>query len=375
MQFTPRLIAYYLPQYHPIQENDIWWGKGFTEWTNVTKAKPFFKDHYQPHYPADLGYYDLRLPEVREAQAAMAKANGIEGFMYYHYWFGNGKRLLELPFNEVLKTHKPDFPFCLCWANESWKGSSFGEFTSKLLIEQTYPGREDYVNHFYSLLPAFKDERYIKVSGKPLFNVYMPLNLPDKSMFTQIFNQLAVKEGFPGMFLVGSRCPLEWNPLQNGFNGVIGSEVASIRYKAHSMFKKKKRYSVKKAQQFVERILNKPVFTEKKMPAVVAYEQIIDQLISNATFNFDYYPCVVPNWDNTPRSQDKGFVFHNSTPALFGKHLQKAFHKVQHLPPAQQFIFIKSWNEWAEGNYLEPDTKFGYSYLEEIKRQLALLKL
>jgi len=370
---SPRLIAYYLPQYYPIPENDAWWGKGFTEWTNVAKAKPFFKDHYQPHYPADLGYYDLRIPEVREAQAAMAQAYGIEAFMYYHYWFGNGKRLLERPFSEVVVSGKPDFPFCLCWANESWTGAWFGEFSGRLLIEQTYPGREDYVQHFYSLLPAFKDDRYIKVSGKPVFNVYMPLNLPDIQMFANLFNELAVKEGFPGMFLIASRYPHGWNPMHYGFDGVIGSEVADIRYKAHALFKKKKRYSVKKAQQLVKRLLNTTFFNSEKMPVVVEYAQIIDQLITEETFDFDYYPCLVPNWDNTPRAEEKGFVYHNSTPSLFGRHLQKALKKIIHLPQGRQFVFIKSWNEWAEGNYLEPDQKFGYAYLEEIKKQLSIL--
>lgn len=366
----PRLIAYYLPQYYPIPENDRWWGKGFTEWTNVAKAKPYFKDHYQPHFPADLGYYDLRLPEVRAAQAAMAKEFGLEGFMYYHYWFGNGKQLLERPFNEVLETGKPDFPFCLCWANESWKGAWFGEFTGKLLIEQTYPGYADYENHFYHLLPAFADKRYIKVDGRPVFNVYMPLNLPDAKVFAELFNKLAIKEGFPGMFLIGSRCPPSWNPLQYGFDAVIGSEVADIRYSAYKIFKKKERYSVKILQHFAERIANKKLFSYKPIPAVVEYADVVEHLISNEHFDFDYYPCVVPNWDNTPRAEDKGLVFHNSTPELFGRHLQKAFNKVVHLEKERQFVFIKSWNEWAEGNYLEPDQQFGYAYLQEIKKQL-----
>ena len=169
-----RLIAYYLPQYHPIPENDKWWGKGFTEWTNVAKAKPLFKGHYQPRLPADLGFYDLRLAEVREKQAAMAREYGIYGFCYYHYWFGNNKQLLERPFNEVLTSGKPEFPFMLCWANQTWAGVWFGNDKPDILIEQVYPGKEDYINHFNYLRKAFADPRYITIDGKPVFHVYMP---------------------------------------------------------------------------------------------------------------------------------------------------------------------------------------------------------
>lgn len=365
----PRLIAYYLPQYHPIPENDTWWGKGFTEWTNVTKAKPLFKGHYQPHYPADLGYYDLRVPEVREAQAAMAKQYGLEGFMYYHYWFGDGKKLLERPYQDMLQSRQPDLPFCLCWANESWKGVWFGEFTGKLLIEQTYPGRKDYEDHFYYLLEAFSDDRYIKVDGKPVFNVYMPLNLPDASAFANLFNELAIKEGFPGMFLIGSRVPFEWNPHDHGFDAVIGSEAAQLRYRQQSKFKKP-RYAVKRTQQILEKVAGKKIFSPFDKPAVMDYADVIDRLITDRHFDFDYYPCVVPNWDNTPRAGSAGLVFHNSTPQLFKKHLQQGIDKIKHLPQQRQFVFIKSWNEWAEGNYLEPDRAFGYAYLEVIKEVL-----
>ncbi|MGI8952805.1 MAG: glycosyltransferase WbsX family protein [Chitinophagaceae bacterium] len=362
----PRFIAYYLPQYHPISENDLWWGKGFTEWTNVVKAKPFFKEHYQPRYPADLGYYDLRVPEIREQQATIAGDYGLEGFIYYHYWFGNGRVLLERPFQDVLNSKKPNFPFCLCWANENWRGAWFGEFTNKLLIEQKYAGKKDYEKHFYYLLPAFLDERYIKVDGKPVFNVYMPLNLPNIKEFSDIFNELAIREGLPGMFLVGSRCSLNWNPSENNFDGVIGSEISAINFKEYNTIKKKS-YSTKLFQKNVAKIF--PALNEKflkKMPVVVEYADVIDRLITDKVFDFDYYPCVVPNWDNTPRAEEKGLVFHNSSPELFYKQLKKAIDKVSYLPEKRKFIFIKSWNEWAEGNYLEPDKKFGYQYLEQI---------
>jgi lipopolysaccharide biosynthesis protein len=177
-----RLIAFYLPQFHPIPENDEWWNKGFTEWTNVAKAKPLFVNHYQPRLPADLGFYDLRVPETRLAQAEMAEHYGIEGFCYWHYWFA-GKRLLEKPFNEILRLKEPDFPFCLAWANQSWSGIWHG-CPDKILIRQTYPGIDDYRDHFYALLDAFGDARYLTIDNKPIFLVYQPHALPDSRQFT-----------------------------------------------------------------------------------------------------------------------------------------------------------------------------------------------
>lgn len=367
-----RAIAFYLPQFHPIPENDLWWGKGFTEWTNVTKAVPLFKGHYQPHYPADLGYYDLRVPEVREAQANMAKEYGLEGFIYYHYWFGNGKKLLERPFQEVLKSGKPDFPFCLCWANETWRGAWFGEFNNQTLIEQTYPGKQDYIDHFYYLLAAFKDDRYIKVNGKPLFNVYMPEELPNAKEFTDIFKELAIKEGLPGIFMVASRVPEDWDPIVHGFDGVIGSEIATIRYRNLKKDKIKHYYTKKKIRNGINKIMPEILKLKSDNPAIVEYAEIVDKLITDKIFNFDYYPCAIPNWDNTARSRHNGLVFNNSTPEIFGNHLFKAANKVVHLPPERQFIFIKSWNEWAEGNYLEPDQKYGFQYLEQLKKILEI---
>ena len=199
-----RVIAYYLPQFHPVKENDRFWGKGFTEWTNVAKAKPLFRGHYQPRIPADLGFYDLRLPEVREQQAELAREAGIEGFCYWHYWFGNGKMLLQRPFEEVLSSGKPDFPFCLCWANHSWSTKTWDKDSSKtknsIIAEQLYPGDEDYIAHFNYCLPAFKDHRYITIEGKPVFGIYEPFFLPDAKHFMNIWRELAIENGLKGIY-------------------------------------------------------------------------------------------------------------------------------------------------------------------------------
>jgi lipopolysaccharide biosynthesis protein len=202
MKNKARVIAFYLPQYHPIPENDVWWGKGFTEWTNVGKAKALFKGHYQPRVPADLGYYDLRVPETRKAQADMAREFGVEGFIYWHYWFGHGKRLIERPFNEVLVSGEPDFPFCLAWANETWKGFAHGMTNRNILIEQKYPGVADYTAHFYEVLPAFKDKRYITVKGSPLFMIYKPLGEPEVKVFMVIWQKLALENGLEKIYFV-----------------------------------------------------------------------------------------------------------------------------------------------------------------------------
>ena len=214
-----RVIALYLPQYHPIPENDEWWGRGFTEWTNTAKAKPLFRGHYQPHVPADLGFYDLRLPETRAAQAQLAREYGIEGFCYYHYWFA-GRRILERPFDEVLASGQPDFPFCLNWANQTWSGIWHGA-PERVLIEQTYPGMDDHCRHFDALLPAFTDQRYVKVEGKPLFVIYHPWELPDSRRVLDLWRELAVKAGLAGLFLVGEHFEPRWDPRPLGYDAAL----------------------------------------------------------------------------------------------------------------------------------------------------------
>lgn len=229
-----RVIAFYLPQFHPIPENDKWWGKGFTEWTNVGKARPLFKGHYQPRVPADLGYYDLRLADVRDAQAELARTAGIEGFCYWHYWFGDGKQLLERPFNEVLITGKPDFPFCLGWANETWTNKSWEEGTRKqklsVLLEQKY-SRDDHIKHFYSVLPAFKDKRYITVDGCPLFLVYKPLDIPQVNEFILLWSDLAKQNGLKGIHFVGVQQNLNISEDFKKYRSLKIAQLASQKYK------------------------------------------------------------------------------------------------------------------------------------------------
>ena len=355
----PRLIAYYLPQYHPIPENDTWWGDGFTEWTNVTKALPLFKEHYQPHIPTDLAYYDLRNPEAREAQAQLARQAGIEGFCYWHYWFA-GKRLLERPLNEVLQSGKPDFPFCLGWANQSWTGIWHGQ-PERILIEQTYPGDDDHRAHFNALLPAFSDSRYMQVDGRPIFLVFQPSDLTPRAV--ELWRALAHSAGLAGLYLVGVVKNAQEAAVisQAGFDACTISRTAGrgrnlpITQRVIS-----KVLGARKAPAFYQKMFNRP-FHVYQSRDLLPYIEIGD------AHGLDFFPCVMPGWDNTSRTGLNGVVWMNPSPGLFGEHLRQAIKRVEKSPPESQIIIVKSWNEWAEGNYLEPERRFGHGYLEAIR--------
>ncbi len=360
-----RVIAFYLPQFHPIPENDKWWGKGFTEWTNVGKAQSLFKGHYQPRVPADLGYYDLRMPEVREAQAEMAREAGVEGFMYWHYWFGNGKRILERPFNEVLASGKPDFPFCLGWANHSWSrrtwNSSAHDSKDVDLIIQTYPGDEDIINHFYTVLPAFQDKRYITVDNKPMFMIYDPLALPDPNHFMDIWNGLALKNGLSGIHFVGVASG-GLDKYQKTYEIKFDAIIPANLWLAESKVKGKYYKLVEnKLRQYFPRFL--PLDRYKYSSIIKNFYTEFDKLDNS-------YPCIVPNWDRSPRAGRRSVIYVGSTPELFEEHLNDALKIVSNKEPERRILFLRSWNEWAEGNYVEPDLKFGKGYLNVLKKLL-----
>lgn len=358
-----RLIAFYLPQFYPIPENDLWWGKGFTEWTNSSKARPMFRGHYQPRIPADLGYYDLRLPETRIAQAEMAKDYGIEGFCYWHYWFGNGRRLLERPFKEVLESGKPDFPFCLGWANQTWTGIWHG-CPNRVLIEQKYPGSKDHEEHFASLVPAFSDKRYIKIDGKPVFVIFDPKNLPNSEELIEIWNRLALCSGFSGIYFIGHKDYL-WEPGEHNFDASIQNCFGYALQRMDGSKRHIKRFyrlTGINIDQLYNRLFNKP--------RIYQYKEFIKHMTLPLRKDIVQYPCVVPNWDNTPRSGWRGVVLKNSNPELWRLHLESAFAQVYDRDYDRRIIFIKSWNEWAEGNYLEPDHKFQKKYLEVVRETI-----
>lgn len=353
-------IALYLPQFHPIPENDTWWGKGFTEWTNVTKARPLFNGHWQPRLPSDLGFYDLRVPEVREAQAQLAKEYGIHGFCYWHYWFA-GKRILERPFRDVVNTGKPDFPFCIAWANQTWEGTWHGLSNNEILIKQTYPGKEDHISHFYSLLHAFRDERYINIKGRKLFFVFKPDELVDDKQFIDLWQELAIKEGLNGFHFVGMHMPFEWQNTEHGYDAMTAGIIDIHKYRIPRPLPNLK-----------QRIRNKLVpRTPDKLPEILSYKKYVDDF-PGKSLKSNQYPWVMPDWDNTPRSSTDGWLFRDSSPELFAHLCSKAFHETENKTDDEKIVLLKSWNEWAEGNYLEPDNQFGTSYLEHFKKALDL---
>lgn len=363
---NPKIIAFYLPQYHPTPDNDKWWGKGFTEWTNVGKAKPLFPGHYQPKVPADLGYYDLRLPEVREAQAELAKEAGIYGFCYYHYWFGNGKQELELPFNEVLRLGKPDFPFMLCWANESWHRKFWnkdGKGTSKeILVEQTYP-EGDIEKHFYHLLPAFRDSRYIKIDGKPAFMIYKPLEFKGIEKFIKIWNELALKEGLKGIFFIGYL----WQDINQssidsynriGFNATSTLGFWDALWQSQNI--------ISQINTFIRKYIP---HIPHIWPSTVDYRRFTEKVFTRYDSAENVFPTIIPNWDHSPRSGKGGIVVKHSTPQTFKRQLQKLLQITK--GKDNNIVFLKSWNEWGEGNYVEPDLKYGKGYLEVIQEVIS----
>lgn len=378
-----RVIAYYLPQFHPIPENDKYWGKGFTEWTNVAKAKPLFKGHYQPRIPADLGFYDLRLPEVREQQAQMAREAGIEGFCYWHYWFGNGKRLLQRPFNEVLQSGKPDFPFCLAWANHSWKTSTWENGgKDRMIVEQRYLGEEDYTMHFQEVLPAFKDKRYITIEGKPLFAIFDPYNFQDVSNFIKTWQRLAKENGLKGIYFIAmsnSTSTLQrngdgtlkrvtpnlqsservYNDLLNlGFDGInsFGKSRAEMLYMG-----KYARIAKKLLHQYLPFL---PTHC-------INYEKITQHFFAPEDSWQNVYPSIFPQWDRTPRAGNSEGVYVNATPTTFKKHIQNALNVIKNKDMEHRILFLRAWNEWGEGNYVEPDLKYGHGFLNAIKEAIG----
>lgn len=348
-----RVIALYLPQFHPIPENDEWWGQGFTEWTNVAKARPLYRGHYQPHLPADLGFYDLRLPDTRAAQAEMAKEYGIEAFCYYHYWFA-GKRLLERPFNEVLASGQPEFPFCLFWANQTWTGI-WHAAPNRVLIQQTYPGLEDHTAHFYELLNAFTDHRYLTVEGKPIYIIYRPEDIPDFLRVTDLWRELSIKAGLKGLHIVGASWR-DYPPQEYGLDANMNQLMPDRRPWV----------SWRKPNKKFMRWIN----DLRQMPTIYLHSRILPDLLQIQIRNAENYPCVIPNWDNTPRCGKGGLVLHGSTPELFRNHLKQVLGLMEGQLPERKIIFIKSWNEWAEGNHLEPDLKFGKGYLRVIRDEI-----
>lgn len=349
-----RALAFYLPQFFPIPENDEWWGPGFTEWTNTARGKRLFPGHVQPTLPADLGFYDLRVPETRQAQSDLAREYGIEAFVYWHYWFGDGDRILERPFREVLDLGRPEIGFALAWANQSWTGI-WHDAAHKVLKRQTYPGAEDDRRHFETILPAFRDERYVRVNGRPLFYVFRPEELPDAAAFVDRWQAMARDAGLDGLYLVAEASdllgagPKYTDAAADGFDASVYMRLPA-RVTATTRFR----------MRAVRKLLGGP--------EIWPYS---DSIVDEYPRSSDVQPCIYPNWDNTPRAGRRGLVVSGATPAAFQHNVERAVDLLADRPAEERLLWVKSWNEWAEGNHLEPDLRDGHGWLRALRAGLS----
>lgn len=343
-----KLIAFYLPQFHPIPENDEWWGKGFTEWTNVTKAQPLFEGHEQPHLPGEMGFYDLRLPQVMQEQAQLARAHGIDGFCYHYYWF-SGKRLLERPLDDMLENPAVDMPFCLCWANENWTRRWDGD-NKKILIAQKYRPEGD-VAFIEDLLPYIRDPRYIRVDGAPLLIVYAPQHLPDARRMTDAWRKHCRDIGVGEIHLCAALI-LGNKSRPDGFDSVVD-------FPPHNISAPPRNASMR--------------FTEKYELSfcgnILAYEDIAQHFLGQSYGDQTHFRTVFPSWDNTARTGERANVVIHSSPENYEVWLSRSIEKAAaELPEGRRMVFINAWNEWAEGCHLEPDRRHGRAWLEATQR-------
>ncbi|MFN8437140.1 MAG: glycoside hydrolase family 99-like domain-containing protein [Cytophagales bacterium] len=354
-----KIIAINLPQFHPFAENDEWWGKGFTEWTNVTKSLPRFKGHYQPQLPTDLGFYDLRLEESRIAQAELAKAHGIDGFCYYHYWF-NGKRLMNRPLDDMLKTQTPDFPFMFCWANENWTRRWDGQ-EQEVLIKQDYSFEDDREHIRFLIKTFFADPRYIKVNGKPFFCVYRPNLFPDIAKTIAIWKEEAKIAGLPGLYLgYFQSFGVKTEYCEKGFDTSVQFPPQSFEYTPLRVNNETGKLS------FCSENYNTNLPKDGEN-IVFDYSELVYNSSQNSEASEKQILGVTPSWDNSARRKNNPFVLVNSTPDLFGKWLNNMLFKTVNSNTEHKFLFINAMNEWAEGNHLEPCIKWGKAYLEIIQ--------
>ena len=375
-----RAIALYLPQFHPTEINDKYWGKGFTEWTNVAKARPLYKGHYQPRIPADLGFYDLRLQETQVQQAELARAYGIEGFCYWHYWFGKGKMILEKPLERVVQSGLPDYPFCVGWANHTWSNKTWEKTkalqTTTVFLKQEYLGEEDYREHFMYLLPMFRDKRYMKVDDKPIFMVFNPYEIPDNELLIDTWQKLARDSGLKGIhFIARSETAsnsadreviISQKEQKERFNQCLSWGYDAIYSVPVQRIKIMDTHPVK---LLAEKALNK--LHVHPMLEKHDYKNIIPYLFDDWDYKDNVYPMVIPHWDNTPRQGRRGYVYTNESPEMFGKTVQMSLEYLKNKPDDRKILFVHSWNEWGEGAYLEPDLKYGLQYLEQLKKYIT----
>ena len=334
-----RLIAFYLTQFHPIPENDKWWGKGFTEWTNVTKAAPLFEGHYQPHLPADFGFYDLRVKETRHDQIKTAKEYGIDGFCYHYYWF-SGKRILNRPLDDMLADPESDMPFCLCWANENWT-RRWDAAEHEVLLAQQYRDNDD-LAFIQSLEPFLADSRYIRVDGKPLLIVYRPQHLPNPRKTVKIWREYCQNSGIGEIAICAALTHGNQDYLQFGFD-------CGVEFPPHNI-------SPTWINEYVK-------LSDSFEGGVCDYCDVASSYL-NKRYDGLVYKTIFPSWDNTARRKNRALAILNGTPNNYEYWLATTIDHVHQTSAGEALIFINAWNEWAEGCHLEPDARYGHGFLE-----------
>lgn len=359
-----KILAFYLPQFHAIPENDEWWGKGFTEWENLKKAKPYFKDHDQPRVPLNHNYYNLTDVKVLKWQAELAKKYGIYGFIYYHYWSTQGM-LLEKPAEIMLKNKDVDLPFCFSWANHTWS-RVWANKQNTVLREQLYGDEKEWRKHFEYLLPFFKDKRYIKINGKPLMILYNPIGVKAFPDMMRLWQRLAKENGFPGIFFIHQENQFDHTKEPGGelYEGGIEFQMNLAM-----------RQFAKKSIAFqCERILNRiadviPVFRCKATTMHYDYDTLWDLILKQKPNADTWYPGAFVDWDNSPRRQNRGQVCLGVTPEKFRKYLSLQIKRTKEVYK-KDYLFMFAWNEWGESGYLEPDESRGYAMLEAVRDAL-----
>lgn len=382
-----KIIAFYLPQFHVINENNEWWGNGFTEWTNTKKSKPLFKDHYQPREPLGDNYYNLLDDEVKKWQVKLAKNNGVYGFCFYHYWFKDGKKLLEKPIEQYLKNKELDLPFCLSWANEPWSRRWDGS-EHKVLMPQEYGGQDEWKDHFNYLLPFFKDKRYITSVGKPIFIIYKPDIIPCLNEMIDFWQDLAKYNGLQGISFVyqypnfhldmnkdDSRfdMAIEFEPMYSLTRSRFNKKTSEKIKELHELYRLNFKAFFNRSKQIINGLMDRNLSPKLSFRFTVTdirdYDVLVNKSITNMPVTEKAVPGVFTNWDNTPRRGQNATLFIGSTPKKFKEYLSIQIKRAKEIYK-KDMIFVNAWNEWAEGAYLEPDKKYGYAYLQAVKDAL-----
>lgn len=374
----PKIIAFYLPQFHSIPENDKWYGKGFTEWTNVKKATPLFPGHYQPKVPIDNNYYNLLDDSTKIWQAKLAKKYGIYGFCYYHYWFRDGKKLLEKPAEQMLKNKEIDQPFCFCWANENWSKNWDGG-NHEVIMKQDYGGKSDWEKHLQYLLPFFRDERYITVNGKPLLVIYKPEQIIDIYQMSVYWRRRIIEEGFPGLCLA-FQFPTYYSDMyyrddifdyRIGFEPVHARNLSSMKpgtsLKA-SLLRKLFGENAVSAYRKSRRDNSGGHWSKPLNLSIYFYDEIWEKIL-NAPWTSEFLPGSFVDWDNTPRNRH-GVMHFGFSIEKFQIYMERLVARAK--KENKPMLFLNAWNEWGEGAFLEPDQKYGYQKLEAVKRALLV---